>query len=243
MALNLRLKVRNSKRCQLRQQRRRLRWIALRHLLAGSAVSPPAAAQTELAELDDAQARQRRGRHARLARHLARLDAAGLCALEDALKIGVHWDVDVTDAPRGAGPQTDSRPGMLINCGSGMPSAVSRSRLLPEAPASKPSAAEAAGWKPEPQLAGPGAAYFNSSRKDSLLRSFSSSTPMRQARRAGRGGGRNPRRFWSWRPGRTTTCCWWQQPHQAPPPLFEVHQFGVDALVVEKAEIHVGNDE
>ena len=33
-----------------------LRWVALRHLLAGSAVSPPAAAETELAELDDAQA-------------------------------------------------------------------------------------------------------------------------------------------------------------------------------------------
>jgi hypothetical protein len=33
-----------------------LRWVALRHLLAGSAVSPPAAALTELAELDDAQA-------------------------------------------------------------------------------------------------------------------------------------------------------------------------------------------
>ncbi len=33
-----------------------LRWVALRHLLAGSAVSPPAAAESELAELDDAQA-------------------------------------------------------------------------------------------------------------------------------------------------------------------------------------------
>jgi len=33
-----------------------LRWVALRHLLAGSAVAPPAAAATELAELDDAQA-------------------------------------------------------------------------------------------------------------------------------------------------------------------------------------------
>ena len=30
-----------------------LRWVALRHLLAGSAVAPPAAAETELAELDD----------------------------------------------------------------------------------------------------------------------------------------------------------------------------------------------
>jgi truncated hemoglobin YjbI len=34
-----------------------LRWVALRHLLAGSAVSPPAAAQGELAELDNGQAR------------------------------------------------------------------------------------------------------------------------------------------------------------------------------------------
>jgi len=33
-----------------------LRWVALRHLLAGSAVSPPAAAETSLADLDDAQA-------------------------------------------------------------------------------------------------------------------------------------------------------------------------------------------
>jgi hypothetical protein len=35
-----------------------LRWIALRHLLAGSAVAAPAAAQTELAELDDELARR-----------------------------------------------------------------------------------------------------------------------------------------------------------------------------------------
>ena len=35
-----------------------LRWIALRHLLAGSAAAAPAAAQTELTELDDVQARQ-----------------------------------------------------------------------------------------------------------------------------------------------------------------------------------------
>jgi hypothetical protein len=34
-----------------------LRWVALRHLLAGSAVSPPAAAHTELEALDDGQAR------------------------------------------------------------------------------------------------------------------------------------------------------------------------------------------
>ncbi|HEY6086564.1 MAG TPA: hypothetical protein VIV84_02385 [Burkholderiaceae bacterium] len=33
-----------------------LRWVALRHLLAGSAVAAPAAAETGLAELDDAQA-------------------------------------------------------------------------------------------------------------------------------------------------------------------------------------------
>jgi hypothetical protein len=33
-----------------------LRWVALRHLLAGSAVSPPAPAETTLADLDDAQA-------------------------------------------------------------------------------------------------------------------------------------------------------------------------------------------
>ncbi|MES2957258.1 MAG: hypothetical protein V4792_03670 [Pseudomonadota bacterium] len=33
-----------------------LRWVALRHLLAGSAVAAPAAAETDLAELDDAQA-------------------------------------------------------------------------------------------------------------------------------------------------------------------------------------------
>jgi hypothetical protein len=33
-----------------------LRWVALRHLLAGSAVSPPAPAETSLADLDDAQA-------------------------------------------------------------------------------------------------------------------------------------------------------------------------------------------
>lgn len=33
-----------------------LRWVALRHLLAGSAVAPPAAAASELAALDDAQA-------------------------------------------------------------------------------------------------------------------------------------------------------------------------------------------
>ncbi len=35
-----------------------LRWVALRHLLAGSAVSPPAAAPTGLETLDDAQARE-----------------------------------------------------------------------------------------------------------------------------------------------------------------------------------------
>jgi hypothetical protein len=35
-----------------------LRWVALRHLLAGSAVSPPAAAATELDTLSDAQAAQ-----------------------------------------------------------------------------------------------------------------------------------------------------------------------------------------
>jgi hypothetical protein len=34
-----------------------LRWVALRHLLAGSAVSPPAAARTDLAELDVGQSR------------------------------------------------------------------------------------------------------------------------------------------------------------------------------------------
>jgi hypothetical protein len=34
-----------------------LRWVALRHLLAGSAVSPPAAAHVELEDLDKAQAR------------------------------------------------------------------------------------------------------------------------------------------------------------------------------------------
>jgi len=34
-----------------------LRWVALRHLLAGSAVSPPAAAQSDLAELDNGQSR------------------------------------------------------------------------------------------------------------------------------------------------------------------------------------------
>jgi hypothetical protein len=34
-----------------------LRWVALRHLLAGSAVSPPAAAQGELEDLDHGQAR------------------------------------------------------------------------------------------------------------------------------------------------------------------------------------------
>jgi hypothetical protein len=33
-----------------------LRWVALRHLLAGSAAAPPAAAETDLAELDDAHA-------------------------------------------------------------------------------------------------------------------------------------------------------------------------------------------
>ena len=33
-----------------------LRWIALRHLLGGSAVAPPAAAEVELVELEDAQA-------------------------------------------------------------------------------------------------------------------------------------------------------------------------------------------
>ena len=33
-----------------------LRWVALRHLLAGSAVAPPAAAALELGEIDDAQA-------------------------------------------------------------------------------------------------------------------------------------------------------------------------------------------
>lgn len=35
-----------------------LRWIALRHLLAGSAVAAPAAAQSELPEIDDAQAQK-----------------------------------------------------------------------------------------------------------------------------------------------------------------------------------------
>jgi len=34
-----------------------LRWVALRHLLAGSAVSPPAAAHNDLAELDNGQSR------------------------------------------------------------------------------------------------------------------------------------------------------------------------------------------
>ena len=37
-----------------------------------------------------------------MAAHLGSLDASGLCTLEDTLKIGVHWDVDVTDAPTDA---------------------------------------------------------------------------------------------------------------------------------------------
>jgi len=35
-----------------------LRWVALRHLLAGSAVAPPAAAGTDLDQIDDAQAQK-----------------------------------------------------------------------------------------------------------------------------------------------------------------------------------------